>query len=68
MLKNLEAAVATHIAYDYNFCWQMRENGNKGGKRPTQAMQAGISDRLWTFGELFETAVNRTMKTKRAPR
>lgn len=59
-LRNLEAAVAMHIA-NYNFCWRMRENdGQKTGrKRLPAAMQAGIVDRLWSFNDLYDAALAR---------
>jgi IS1 family transposase len=55
-LENLEAAVAMHIA-NYNFCWRPRENGKSGRKRPTPAMMAKVTDRLWKFEDLFEAAM-----------
>ena len=53
-LTNLEAAVAMHIA-NYNFCWRSREKDgpNSGRKRPTPAMQAGLTDKLWSFEDLY---------------
>ena len=60
-LANLEAAVAMHIA-NYNFCWQrahLNEQGKATGKRlPPAAMLAGITDRLWTFADLYDTVMN----------
>ena len=47
-LDNLKAAVALHFAY-YNFCWIPRTT------RVTPAMEAGITDRPWTMGELVST-------------
>ena len=59
-LANLEAAVAMHIA-TYNFCWQrahLNDQGKATGKRMAPAaMQAGITDRLWTFADLYETVM-----------
>jgi IS1 family transposase len=57
-LRNLEAAVAMHVA-NYNFCWRMRENdgGKTGRKRLPPAMQAGIVDRLWSFADLYDAAM-----------
>ena len=51
---DLEAAVAMHIA-NYNFCWRSREkDGPRAGhKRPTPAMQPGLTDRLWSFEALY---------------
>jgi hypothetical protein len=51
-LANLEAAFAMFAAY-YNFCWRTRKPGKTGRKRPTAAMMAGLTDRVWTFDELF---------------
>src|SRR5207253_2948741 len=48
-LENLAAAVAVHMAY-YNYCWQPATL--KKGQTPAKA--AGISDRAWSFAELFE--------------
>jgi hypothetical protein len=45
-LENLEAAVNLHMAY-YNFCWR------PGKMRVTPAMAAGVTDRLWSFGDLL---------------
>lgn len=55
-LDNLNAAVAMHIA-NYNFCWRPRENCKSGRKRPTPAMAARVTDRLWMFEVLFETVM-----------
>lgn len=52
-LENLEASVAMFVSY-YNFVWRMRENGNSGRYRPTPAMQAGLTDRLWSIEDLFD--------------
>lgn len=46
-LENLKAAVALHFAY-YNFCWIPRTT------RVTPAMEAGITKRPWSLGELLE--------------
>lgn len=48
-LENLEAAFAMFAAF-YNFCWRTRKPGKSGKRRPTAAM----TDRTWTFDELFE--------------
>lgn len=51
-LENLGAAVALHVAY-FNYCWRSREN--KGGRyRLTAAMQAGITNELWTMDRLYD--------------
>lgn len=54
-LENLAAAFAMFAAY-YNFCWQTRQAGNSGKKRPTAAMMAGLAGHVWTFDELFDEA------------
>jgi IS1 family transposase len=48
-LRNLRAAVALHFAY-YNFC-RVHET-----LRVTPAMQAGLTDRIWSLGELLAEA------------
>jgi IS1 family transposase len=48
-LENLKAAVALHFAH-YNFC---RVHSSL---RVTPAMEAGISDHVWTLGELLGAA------------
>ena len=55
-LRNLEAAFAMFAAY-YNFCWQTRKPGKSGKKRPTAAMMAGLTGRLWNFDDLFDTVI-----------
>ena len=51
-LENLEAACAMFFAY-YNFVWRTRET--EGGRyRLPAAMMAGVTDRLWTFEDLFD--------------
>lgn len=58
-LRNLEAAIAMHVAY-YNFCWRMRGVDGKGtcGKlRLTAAMQAGIVDTLWKMEDLYDAVL-----------
>jgi len=59
-LANMEAACALFFAY-YNWVWRSRfddNSGQSGRLRPTAAMMAGVTDRLWSFEDLFE-AVNR---------
>lgn len=56
-LENLEAAFAMFAAY-YNFCWQTREKGNSGRKRPTAAMMAGLETHVWSFNELFRAVLS----------
>ena len=51
-LENLEAAFAMFAVY-YNWTWRTRKPGKTGRKRPTAAMMAGLTDRIWTFDELF---------------
>jgi len=57
-LRNLEAAIALHVAY-YNFCWRSRENDGErtGRKRLPPAMQAGIVDTLWTMETLYDAVM-----------
>ncbi len=55
-LRNLEAAFAMFVAY-YNFCWQTREKGNSGKRRPTACMMAGLTQHVWSFDELFKTVL-----------
>lgn len=45
-LTNLKAAVALHFAH-YNFC------RIHGSLRVTPAMEAGVTDHVWTWGELL---------------
>ena len=47
-LENLEAAVALYFAY-YNYCWISRTT------RVTPAMEAGITDKLWTMEKLYKS-------------
>lgn len=47
--ENLKAALALYFAY-YNFCRVQRTI------RVTPAMQAGVTDRIWTIPELLEVA------------
>lgn len=51
-LENHAAAVAMFLAY-YNFCWRPRKPGKSGRRRLTPALAAGLTDRLWTFADLF---------------
>ena len=54
-LENLEAAVAMFFAY-YNWCW--RTQAPQGGRlRPTAAMMAGVTDRLWSFEDLYDAVM-----------
>lgn len=53
--ENLAAAAALHFA-NYNFCWRPRHtdySGKAGRLRPTPAMAAGVTNRLWKFDDLF---------------
>lgn len=45
-LENLKAAIALHFAY-YNFC------RIHSSLRVTPAMEAGLTDHVWTIGELL---------------
>ncbi len=51
-LANLQAAVSMFIAF-YNWCWRTRDAIN-GRTRPPAAMMAGVTDRLWTFENLYD--------------
>jgi hypothetical protein len=51
-LDNLKAAVAMHLAY-YNFVWRTRLPGKMSKRRPTAAMMAGMTNRLWSFDDLL---------------
>jgi hypothetical protein len=44
--------VAVHVAY-CNFCWHSRENAGVR-YRLTPAMQAGITNELWTMDRLYD--------------
>jgi hypothetical protein len=55
-LENMEAACALFFAY-YNWVWRTRyddKSGQPGRLRPTAAMMAGVTDRLWHFEDLFD--------------
>jgi transposase-like protein/IS1 family transposase len=56
-LANLEAAFAMFAVY-YNWTWRTRKPGKSGRKRPTAAMMAGLTDRIWTFDEVFEAVLD----------
>ncbi len=58
-LGNLQAACSMLLAY-YNFVWRTRypdRSGQAGRLRPTAAMMAGVTDRLWSFEDLFDQAM-----------
>ena len=58
-LENLQAAVAMFLAY-YNFVWRTwYPDGHvrRGQLRPTAAMMAGVTDRLWDVPRLFDEAM-----------
>jgi IS1 family transposase len=50
-LENLQAACSMFMAF-YNWCWRTRDAIN-GGLRVPAAMLAGVTDRLWSFEDLF---------------
>jgi hypothetical protein len=50
-LKNHVAAVALYVAH-YNFC-RVHET-----LRVTPAMQLGVTDHIWTIGELVDAALD----------
>jgi IS1 family transposase len=52
-LENLAAATAMYIAF-YNYCWRPRKPGKTGKRFPTPCMMAGITEKPWSFAELFE--------------
>lgn len=52
-LENLEAACAVFLAF-YNFCWRTRKPGKSGQYRLPAAMNAGVTDTLWSFEQLFD--------------
>jgi hypothetical protein len=63
-LDNLAAATALHFA-NYNFCWRPRyadHSGQAGRLRPTTAMAAGVTKRLWTFDDLFAEVKSRYLE------
>ena len=55
-LENHAAAVAMFIAY-YNYCWRTRKPDTTGRRRVPAAMAAGLTDRLWTFADLFDAVL-----------
>ena len=58
-LENLAAAVAMFVCY-YNWVWRTRypdHSGQAGRLRPTPAMMAGVTDRRWSFPELFDAVM-----------
>jgi IS1 family transposase len=58
-LENLEAAVAMFFAF-YNFCWRTRhadKSGQCGRLRPPAAMMAKVTDRLWSFEDLYDAVM-----------
>jgi IS1 family transposase len=62
--ENLAAAAALHFA-NYNFCWRPRhtdQSGKAGRLRPTPAMAAGVTNRLWKFDDLFSEVSARYLK------
>ena len=59
-LENHEAAISMFIAY-YNFVWRTRypdKSVRPGKLRPTAAMMAGVTDRLWKFDDFFQEVIN----------
>ena len=58
-LDNLAAACAMFVAY-YDFVWRTRHSdtsGQSGRLRPTAAIMAGVTNRLWTFGDLYNEVI-----------
>jgi IS1 family transposase len=63
--ENLAAAAALHFA-NYNFCWRPRhtdQSGQAGRLRPTPAMMAGVTNRLWKFDDLFSEVKSRYLES-----
>jgi hypothetical protein len=58
-LENHCAAVALYAAH-YNFC-RVHE-----ALRITPAMQLGVTDHIWTIGELVDAALNGTVAAARS--
>jgi IS1 family transposase len=59
-LDNHAAACAMFVAY-YNFVWRTRhsdQSGKAGKLRPTAAMMAKVTDRLWSFDDLYNEVIN----------
>jgi hypothetical protein len=55
----LAAAVGLFMAH-YNFVWRTRypdDSGREGRLRPTAAMLAGVTDRLYSFSDLYEEVI-----------
>jgi len=58
-LECLEAAVGMFLAY-YNFVWRTRhadKSGKAGSLRPTAAMMAGVTPRLWSIKDLYDEVI-----------
>ena|GEM_PF-4216220 len=56
-VENLTAATAIHVAV-YNFC------RIHGSLTCTPAMAAGVIDRLWSMGDLFDAVTKHTAKER----
>lgn len=54
-LANLQAACSMFFAY-YNWVWRTRDAIN-GRYRVPAAMLAGVTDRLWSFEDLFKAVM-----------
>jgi len=59
-LRNLKAAVSLHMAF-YNFC-RVHET-----LRVTPAMQAGLTDHVWSVDELLHVAIGQQAPSPRPP-
>ena len=55
-LENLQAAVSMFVTF-YNWVWRTHDVVN-GRTRPPAAMMAGVTDRLWSFEELFDAVLS----------
>lgn len=59
-LECLAAACAIYVAY-YDFVWRTRypdQTGRAGRLRPTAAMMAHVTDRLWNFADLHNEVIH----------
>jgi len=54
-LENLQAACSMFFAF-YNFVWRTHDAVNNRQRVPA-AMLAGVTDRLWTFEDLYDSVI-----------
>ncbi len=60
LLAVLAVAIAMFLAY-YNFVRRTRHSDNSGQRgrlRPTAAMMAKVTNRLWNFTDLYDEVLN----------